>query len=117
MIIMESLFAKKKMNKRGVLGLNTVKTVIISLLVLAVVAIAVFLALESLNTSNIFTDGSQAANNTNDLINNVTSGTTLFFTYVPTFMVLLAVVVLILIIAIVILAVTRFETGGPRESL
>lgn len=108
----------KKMNKRGILGLDTVKAVILSLLVIAVVAIAVFLALTSLQNANIFTAGSTAANQTNAIIGNVTTGTASFFGQVPTFFVLLGVVVLILIIAIVIVAVSRFGGGvGGRESL
>ena len=104
--------------KRGVLGLDTVKAVIISLLTLAVISIAVILALISLRNSNIFTAASQEYNQTNNIVQNVTSGTVTFFTNVPTFMTLLGVVVLILIIAIVIVAVSRFGGGGGRgESL
>jgi len=105
-------------NKRGILGLDTVKAVIISLLTLAVVAIAVFLALVSLKNANIFTAGSNESTQTNNIIGNVTSGVAGFFSQVPTFMTLLGVVVLILIIAIVIVAVSRFGAGaGGRESL
>ena len=111
----KSLIAK---SKKGVLGLDTVKAVVLSLLTLAVIAIAVFLALTSLQNSSIFTAGSAAQNNTNFIINNVTGGVTQFFNQVPTFFVLLGVVVLILIIAIVIVAVSRFGGSGMRgESL
>lgn len=104
-------------SKRGILGLETVKAVIITLLVLAVVTIATFLALVSLQNANIFTTGSTAANQTSDIIGNITTGATKFYANVPTFFVLLGVVVLILIIAIVIVAVTRFSPGAGRESL
>ena len=107
----------KLKDKRGILGLDTVKAVIITLLTLAVIAIACFLALVSLQNANIFTTGSTAANQTNYIINNITGGTTAFFNNVPTFFTLLGVVVLILIIAIVIVAVTRFSPGMGRESL
>lgn len=102
---------------KGILGLDVAKSVIIFLLVLAVTAIAVILALVSLQNSNIFTAGSQAANDTDNIINNITSGTTTFFSYVPTWMVLLAVVVLIAIVAIIIVAVSRFEGRGGSVSL
>jgi len=105
------------LKKKGILGLDTVKAVIIALLTLSVIAIACFLALVSLQNANIFTAGSNAANQTNNIINNVTSGTTGFFANVPTFFTLLGVVVLILIIAIVIVAVTRFSPGAGRETL
>jgi hypothetical protein len=48
-----------KMDKKGQLGLDTVKSVMISFLVLAVISIAIVLALVSLRDSNIFTSGSQ----------------------------------------------------------
>ena len=110
---MKNLFS----NKKGILGLDTVKSVIITLLTLSVIAIAAFLALVSLQNANIFVAGTTAANQTNNIIANVTSGTTQFFTNVPTFFTLLGVVVLILIIAIVIVAVTRFSPGAGGERL
>lgn len=103
--------------KKGILGLDTVKAVILSLLTLAVVFIAVLLALTSLQNANIFTANSQSANQTTNIINNISTGGTNFFAQVPTFFVLLGVVVLILIIAIVIVAVSRFGGGMSRESL
>jgi hypothetical protein len=101
-------------DKRGILGLETVRVVIVTLLVLAVTSIAVFLALVSLQDAGIFTADSQAANDTDKIIGNITSGTTDFFANVPTFMILLGVVVLLLIIAIVLVVVGRFggTTGG-----
>jgi len=196
-------------SKRGILGLDTVKTVIVAILILAVTAIAVFAALVPMEeaaqtqftTSDItpnetmttvtnatnetvannglanfimtpssvvcvnssgggivptnnytaFSDGNiisiapacagingdttgsgfcgwdwnctygyqYTSNNDAALItDNMTSGTTNFFSQVPTFMTLLGVVVLILIIAIVIIAVGKFEGNGfeSRES-
>jgi len=102
---------------KGILGLDVARSVIIFLLILAVTAIAVFLALVSLQDSNIFTDGTQAANDTDAIIGNITSGTTAFFSYVPTWMVLLAVVVLIAIVAIIIVAVSRFEGASGGRSV
>jgi len=112
---MKSLSQK---NKKAILGMDTVKAVLITLLVMAVIAIAVFLALVTLRDAGIFTGGSLEDNQTDAIIANITSGTGNFFKQVPTFFTLLAVVVLILIIAIVIVAVTRFQAGGGRaESL
>lgn len=106
-----------KKNKGGILGLETVRVVIVTLLILAVTSIAVFLALVSLQDANIFTAGSQAANDTDLIISNITSGTTDFFANVPTFMVLLGVVVLLLIIAIVLVVVGRFGGATSRADL
>ena len=107
-------------HKKGILGLETTRAVIVTLLILAVTAIAVFLALTSLQNANIFTAGSQAANDTELIIGNITSGTVSFFANVPTFMILLGVVVLLLIIAIVLVVVGRFGgagTGGVAGEL
>jgi uncharacterized membrane protein YfhO len=98
-------------SKRGVLGLDTVKAVILSLLTLAVLFVAVVLALTTLINSNILPSGPASTNYTVGAVQNITSGGATFFTYVPTFFILLAVVVLILIIAIVIVAVGRFGGG------
>ena len=103
--------------KKGILGLDTAKGVMLSLLTLAVVTIAVFLALVSLQNAGLFTTGSQAKNNTDYIINNITGGTVTFFTYMPTIFTLLGVVVIILVIAIVIVAVSRFGGSAGRESL
>ena len=107
----------KPLNKKGVLGLNLVGSVIMTLLTLAVITIAVFLALTSLNNAGIFTAGTQTANDTNTIINNITSGTTSFFKQIPTIMTVLGVVVLILAVAIIIVAVRRFGGGGAETGL
>lgn len=103
--------------KRGVLGLDTTRVVLISLLTLAVIAIAVFLALVSLRDAGIFTAGSLEKNQTNDIISNITGGSVNFFKQIPTVFTLLGVVLIILVIAIVIAAVSRFGGGGRGESL
>ena len=104
-------------NKKGVLGLDTVKSVILSLLTLAVVFIAVLLALTTLQNAGIFSTSTASGNSSviaiNNVVGNISSGGSLFFSYVPTFMILLAVVVIILVIAIVIVAVTRFGGTTP----
>jgi len=104
-------------NKKGILGLDTVKSVLISLLTLGVIAIAVFLALVSLQNANIFTTGSQAANDTTNIIQNITTGSTNFFKQIPTVFTILGVVVIILVVAIIIVAVSRFGQAGRTESL
>ena len=101
-------------NKKAVLGLDTVKAVMISFLVLAVIGIAIVLALVSLRDSSIFTAGSQELNDTTNIVNNITSGLVDFFSNTTTIFAILAVVVIILAITIIIVAVTRF--GGGEAS-
>lgn len=106
--------ANFSMNKKGVLGMDTVKAVMIFLLTLAVTAIALFLALSNLNSAGLFATGSQSANDTNSIINNVTKGTTDFFKNIPTVFTILGAVVIILAVVLILFAVNRFSgsTGG-----
>lgn len=106
---------RKLMNKRGMFGLEAVGNVMLTVLTLVVTAIAVFLALSSLQGAGIFTAGSQNANNTNAIIANTTAGTTSFFTNVPTIFTVLGVVAIILVVGLIIFAVRRFSQGGVSD--
>ena len=99
-------------NKRGQVGLDTAKAVMLTLMTIAVIAFALIIALSSLKDSNATTAGSQERNYTNNILLNVSEGTSDFFANAGTWFALLAVVVIILIIAIVIFAVNRFGGGG-----
>ena len=102
----------RKLNKKGQLGLDTVKAVMIAFLIMAVIGVAIVLALVSLKNSNIFATGSQEYNDTADITSNVSSGITSFFGNTGTIFAILVVVVIILAISIIIAVVSRF--GGGR---
>ncbi len=101
-------------NRNGVLGLETAKQVMVTFLILAVTAIAVLLALVSLEDANIFTADSTGANATSDIIGNISAGLVTFFASTGTIFSILIVVVIILAISIIIWAVGRFgqQTEG-----
>lgn len=99
-------------NKKGVLGLDTVKAVMITFLVLAVIGVSVTLALVSLRDSSIFTTGSQEYNQTSGIVGNITDAQSSFFSNTGTIYAILVVVVIILAIAIIIAVVSRFGKGG-----
>ena len=101
-------------NKKGAVveTLRLVGAVILTLLTLAVITIAVFLALSSLQNAGIFTAGSQSANDTNVIIKNITTGTTNFFAQIPTIMTILGIVALIGAIVLIIYFVSRMGGGG-----
>lgn len=105
---------KPLLNKRGQVGLDTGKAVMLALLTLSVLAFAMIVVLTQLNTSStaVAGAGSTSANQTANILNNVTGGVESFFTNAGTWFALLAIVVIILIVAIVIFAVNRF--GGSR---
>jgi len=106
------------MNKKGAVveTLNLVGAVILTLLTLAVITIAVFLALTSLQNAGIFTSGTQASNQTNNIINNITVGATGFFTQVPTIFTILGIVALIGAVVLIIYFVSRMG-GGAKGGL
>jgi len=100
--------------RNAVLGLETAKQVMVTFLVLAVTAVAILLALTSLQNASIFTDNSVGANTTTGIIGNVSSGLSTFFASTGTIFSILIVVVIILAISIIIWAVGRFgqQTEG-----
>ena len=102
----------KPLNKKGQIGLNLSKQVMITFLILAVLGIAVILALVSLRDANIFTADGEDYNDTNNIIKNVTGGLNTFFASTGTIFAILIVVVIISAIGIVIYVVSRFGSGG-----
>jgi Trk-type K+ transport system membrane component len=102
----------RPLNKKGQLGLDTVRAVMTTFLVLAVLGVAILLALVSLQDADLFTADSTADNSTDNIINNVSDATADFFSNTGTIMSILVVVVIILAISIIIITVRRF--GGSR---
>ena len=102
----------RKINKRGQVGLDVAKSVILTLMTIGVLAFAVIVAMSALNNSNALTAGSLEQQQTTAVLQNISGGTSSFFGNVGTWFALLAVVVIILIIAIVIIAVNRFGGRG-----
>lgn len=103
-------------NKRGQIGLDTVESVGIKFLILAVLGFAIILALVTLSNSNLFTAGSQAANDTNNIQSNVTTSLASFFSNTGTIFNVLVAVVIILAIAIIV-GVVRSRTFSGRSGL
>ena len=100
-------------NKKGVLGLDTARQFILLILTVAVISFAVVIALGTLNNTNILETGSVEANQTTNVLRNVSGGVERFFQDAGTWFVLLSVVIIILIIAVVVVAVSRFgQTTG-----
>jgi hypothetical protein len=106
-----------KMDKKGVLGLETVKETIVYLLILVVTVIAVFLGLNALLNAGVFPAGSANLNNTNLIVSNITYGATTFFSIVPTIFTVLGVVVLLLVIGLILYAVYRFSSRSDGSSM
>jgi len=95
-------------NKKGSV-LDMAEGFIISLFIIAVVAFSAILALTSLGQSSVFPAGSLSYNQSQDVIHNVTTGTSSFFANAGTWFSILSVVIIIGLIALIILYVTRFR--------
>ena len=101
-------------DKKGVLGLDVVKSVMILLLIIAVIGVSIILALVSLRDAGIFDSGTTEQNQTTAIVNNISIATSDFFSNTGTIFSILVVVVIILAIAIIIGVVSRF--GGGRTA-
>lgn len=99
-------------NKKGQLNLQIAKGVMITFLVLAVLAIAMLLALTSLQDANIFTAGGQENKTATAVVHNLSDGIQEFFSNTTTVFSILIVVVIIGAIGIVIYVVSRFGSGS-----
>jgi len=110
---MRSILSKK----RGMLGLDTVKGFMLLLMVIAVIAFAIIIAMQTLSDTNVLTAGSYGDNMTTNVLNNVSSGVAGFFANTSIWFTLLSVVIIILIIAVVIYAVNRFSESRGTEGL
>ena len=109
----KKLSAHMSMSKKGVLGLETASEAFKAVLVLAVVAIAMFLVLSTLNDAGLFATGSRSANDTNNLINNVTAGVTNdFFASIGSVFSILIAVVIILVVVLIFVGIRRI--GGSE---
>lgn len=102
----------KLKNKKGQVGLDTAKVVMLTLMTMGVIAFAIIVAMSALSNSNALEEGSSEANQTSQILGNITEGITGFFSNTGTWFALLAVVIIIMIIAIVIFAVNRFGGNG-----
>ncbi len=94
---------KLEINKKGQVGLGTARKVMIALMTLGVLAFALIIALNELNSTSV------ATTQTTNIVNNITGGVETFFSNAGTWFALLAIVVIILIVVIVMLAVNKVD--------
>lgn len=96
-------------NKKGVLGFQTVADAAIEFFILALIVVAIIIGAYVLSTSSVVPIGTLAYNNTQSILNNVSSAPATFFGYSTTIFQLLAVAVILLALGIVIFAVYQFR--------
>jgi len=101
----------RKMNKKGVFGLTSVQQFFAIILGIALLAYVIVVIMGTLNASSILTAGSTAANQTNNILNNVSTGITGFFSAINPVYAILAILVIILVLVVLVRVVTG-STGG-----
>lgn len=104
-----------KKDKRGVLGMEIATGFIIGLLILIVVGILTVIVANALNDADTSVAGSNAANITNNVVLNSTTGIQTFFSNATTWFALLSVVVIILIVGVAIVVIRRFGGTGRGD--
>ena len=99
-------------DKKGQMSLDLVGKILITVLVLALIAVAMFAGFDAIQNSGIFTAASASANNTDVIITNVTDGATAFFGNIPAILSILGIVAIMTGLAILIVVVKRSNSGG-----
>ena len=97
----------KLMNKKGVVGLETGKQVMLALMTMGIIAFALIIALNQLNSTSV------ATTQTTNIVNNITGGVETFFSNAGTWFALLAIVIIILIVVVVMKSVNSI--GGGKQ--
>lgn len=104
----------KPLNKKGQLGFELVKPIVITVLVLIVLGVVFLVTTVSLRDSNILTEHSAEYNSSVGYMNNGTEGLTAIFSKIPTVMTILAVVIIITAVVLILRQVGSFgkSAGG-----
>lgn len=108
---------RKISDKKGQVGINSVTTVVVGIMVFIFVVFAVLYGISTLNPSSFFTTGTSEANSTKSLQGNLTQGIDEFGSKIPTAMTVLAVVFILGFIALLIFTVYRFTASRGSGGL
>ena len=106
---MKSILAKMK---KGVFGLTAVQSFFAIILGVALLAYVIVIIMGTLQSSSIVPAGSLAANQTNLILQNVSTGVTSFFGSITPVYAILAILVIILVLVVLVRVVTSSTQGG-----
>lgn len=114
-------YAKDKANKkRGVFGLNAIQQFFVILLGVALLAYVIIVIMGTLQGSSILSatgSTSLAYNQTNNILANVSTGITSFFSAINPVYAILAVLVIILVLVVLVRVVQAPNAGGSSTQL
>lgn len=110
---MKQLFKEKK----AVFGLTSVQQFFAIILGLALLAYVIVVIMGTLANSSILPASSLAANQTNTILSNVSSGITSFFGAITPVYAILAILVIILVLVVLVRVVTGSTSGSGNPQL
>ena len=103
-------------DKRGVFGLTAVQQFFAVILGIALLAYVIVIIMGTLQTANVVPAGSTAANQTTNILNNVSGGITSFFGSITPVYAILTVLVIILVL-VVLVRVVQAPSGSAAPQL
>ena len=116
---MKSLIQAKKLwkDKLAVFGLTSVQQFFAIILGVALLAYVIVVIMATLNSSSILAAGSIGANQTTQILSNVSTGITGFFSAINPVYAILAILVIILVLVVLVRVVTGGTSGGGTPQL
>lgn len=112
----KSLYEKLKKDVKAVFGLTAVQSFFAVILGIALLAYVIVIIMGTLQSANIVPSGSLAANQTNSILANVSTGITSFFGAINPVYAILAVLVIILVL-VVLVRVVQAPAGTATPQL
>lgn len=106
--LIKSKFQKLCADKKAVFGLTSVQAFFGIILGVALLAYVIVVIMGTLASSSVLTAGTTAANQTNAILVNVSTGITSFFSAINPVYAILAILVIILVLVVLV----RVVTGG-----
>ena len=103
--------------KAAVFGLTSVQSFFAIILGVALLAYVIVVIMGTLQSSSILTAGSLAANQTSNILANVSTGITGFFSSISPVYAILAILVIILVLVVLVRVVTGSTQGGQTPQL
>lgn len=98
-------------DRKAVFGLTSVQQFFAIILGVALLAYVIVIIMGTLQSANIVTTGSLAANQTNYILQNVSTGITGFFSSITPVYAILAILVIILVLVVLV----RVVSGGTGQ--
>lgn len=102
-------------DKKAVFGLTSVQQFFAIILGIALLAYVIVVIMGTLATSTILSGNTVAANQTNSILNNVSSGITSFFSAINPVYAILAILVIILVLVVLVRVVSGSTQGGSVQ--